>query len=488
MSKKIQFMRDKDIDIVNENLENIIDKAKRKQQQLLEPTIDESKDIQATIVEYIKKNRRIVYGGTAFNTLLTKIDPKLAFYKKTDVNDIEFYSNDPINDIKNICDLLQKKKFKFIQGKSAQHEDTYTIFVNFQGYCDISYMPSNVYFTAMTENINGIRYIHPKFILVDLLRQFNDPIISFRRLDKQLKRAKLMIQNFPIEFSTTPITIEPIDNDAKSIIDYLLPHLAKMSTTFFIGDIAYNTFLREQSTLAHRSGSQNNKIISNNEILPIEIISTKLEHDCRIVYELIYKYFFENDTLALFTNKITVEQYHPFFQFLDKRAVYKYNGKPFLTIYGNNGKCIPYNHIDYKYDSKSYPINIGTFNVVFMILLSKYHQAVANKDKHNQNLYDYTMYNLLLSRNNYLDKHNKTILDDTIFEDFKIDCLGKPDDPSRNYRLSLMNPRLKSKSTIHIYDPDKENKDNFIPSDYVFENYSGNIINNQYYYIFQIKK
>lgn len=471
-------MRDKDIDIVNENLDDIVDKAKRKQQQLLEPTIDESKTVQDVIVEYIKKHKRIVYGGTAFNTLLKKIDPKLAFYKETDVNDIEFYSNDPINDIKNICDLLQKKKFKFIQGKSAQHEDTYTIFVNFQGYCDISYMPSNVYFSAMTENINGIRYIHPKFILVDFLRQFNDPIISFRRLDKQIKRAKLIIQNYPIEFSTTPITVQPIDKNAKNIVDYLFPHLTKMSNTFFIGDIAHSTFLQTNK-------SKNDKPTSQ---LPLEIISTKPEQDGKIIYELIYKYFSENDTLDLFNNKITVEQYHPFFQFLDKKAVYKYNGLPFLTMYGSNGKCIPYNQIDYKYDSKSYSIKIGTFNFIFMILLSKYHQAIANKDKNLQNLYDYTMYNLLVSRNEYLDKNNKTILDETIFEDFKVDCLGKPEDPSRNYRLSLMNPKLKSNSTIHIYDPDKENKDNFIPSDYVFENYSGNIINNQYYYIFQIKK
>ena len=35
MSKKIQFMRDKDLNIVNEQLDDIVDKAKRKQQQLL---------------------------------------------------------------------------------------------------------------------------------------------------------------------------------------------------------------------------------------------------------------------------------------------------------------------------------------------------------------------------------------------------------------------------------------------------------------------
>ncbi len=475
-------MRDKDIDIVNENLDDIVDKAKRKQQQLLEPTIDESKEVQAVIVEYIKRKKRIVYGGTAFNTLLKKIDPKLAFYKENDVNDVEFYSNDPINDIKNLCDLLQKKKFTFIQGKSAQHEDTYTIFVNFQGYCDISYMPSNVYHTAMTETINGIRYIHPKFILVDFLRQFNDPIISFRRLDKQLKRAKLIIQNYPIEFhiSEQAPNQEPIDKDAKGLLDYLFPHLAKMPNIFFIGDIAHKTFLQTKNS--------KDKKDKEHDFLPIEIVSTKAGNDGKIIYELIYKYFFENDTLDLFNNKITVEQYHPFFQFIDKKAVYKYNGKPFLIMHGSNGKCIPYNQIDYKYESKSYSIKIGTFNFVFMMLLSKFHQAVANKDKYLQNLYDFIMYSLLMSRNEYLDKHNKTILDETVFEDFKIDCLGVPEDPSRNYRLSLINPKLKSKSTIHTYDPDKENKDNFVPSDYSFENYSGNIINNQYYYIFQIKK
>ena len=53
--------------------------------------------------------------------------------------DIEFYSNDPIQDMKELVDILDEKGFKFVQGQEAQRR-TFCMFVNFHQYCDISYM------------------------------------------------------------------------------------------------------------------------------------------------------------------------------------------------------------------------------------------------------------------------------------------------------------------------------------------------------------
>ena len=149
MSEKIKFMRDKDISIVNENVDAIIKKARNREIQIIEPVIDEFKKVRAVVLDYIKNEKRIIYGGFAWNMLIKKKTPDDAFYSETDYTDVEFYSNKPIEDMKKLCDLLQDKGFKFIQGKSAQHEDTYTIFVNFTAYCDISYMPSNIFYSTI---------------------------------------------------------------------------------------------------------------------------------------------------------------------------------------------------------------------------------------------------------------------------------------------------------------------------------------------------
>ena len=69
-----------------------------------------------------------------------------------------------------------------------------------------------------------------------------------------------------------------------------------------------------------------------------DVISTNLVEDAQKIKE----------TLQNFESKIEVEEYHPFFQFLDNRISFKYNGKIILNIYGNNEMCIPYWFIEKK--------------------------------------------------------------------------------------------------------------------------------------------
>lgn len=480
-------MRDKDISIINENIDIIMDKARNKEIQIIEPVIDEFKKVRSIILDFIKKEKRIIYGGYALNNLIKKINPTDVFYKDTDYTDIEFYSNKPIEDMKKICDTLYIKGFKFIQGKSAQHFDTYTIFVNFTAYCDITYMPSNLFYSIMTENLDGLKIIHPKFILVDLLRQFNDPMTSFWRLDKNIKRGKLLIKNYPLELMSTSkistsssnINLKKLENDSVNILNSLIPNIVKLKSIIFIGPIAYNTYMNPNINILKQT--------SIYDFNPIELISTNLAKDVEIIYNLIVKYFIDSHKIEQFNDKIIMEQYYPFFQFTDKSIVFKNNGVIFLTIYGNNEKCIPYNDIIFIHNSNSYPIKIGTFNIDFMFNLIKFHKAFADKDKNNQILYDEIMANMLISRDKFLDSNNKTILDNTIFEDLKINCLGDPISPMRKFMYSRRDRKLLPRSAIHPYDPE-ERKDNYPTDIYYFNNYSGNIINNSKDLVYDIKK
>lgn len=488
MSKKIHFMREKDIITVNENIDSLMDKARNREIQLIEPTLDEFVKVRQIILDFIKKEKRIIYGGYAWHNLIKKVEPADGFYKDTDYTDIEFYSNKPIEDMKKICDILYAKGFKPIQGKSAQHEDTYTIFVNFTGYCDISYMPSNVFYGAMTENINGYRMIHPKFILVDILRQFNDPMTSFWRLDKNVKRGKIMMKHYPIEFNVKDknVSIPVLSNECVKLINNILPLIYKMKHILFIGLLSHGVYTNPNTDLSKQVINYNNN--------PIEIISTNASKDVETIYNYIVKYFIDQGDTNGFDDKILMEQYFPFFQFTDKKVVFKFKGEIFLTIYGNNEKCIPYNEVNLNLDksvdkssSQLAKVKIGTFNVCFMYNLIRFHQSVVEKDSKNSSLYDLLMSQMIEKRNDFLDKQNKTILDETIYEDFKVNCLGDPISPMRKFMLSRRDRKLLPRSAIFPYDPE-ERKDNYPTDIYFFHNYSGNIINNPKEFIYNPKK
>jgi hypothetical protein len=67
------------------------------------------------------------------------------------------------------------------------------IFVNFINYCDISYMPENIYKNCPKIDIDGYYYTHPHFMLVDAYRVYSDPMTSYFRLTKTFTRFnKLM--------------------------------------------------------------------------------------------------------------------------------------------------------------------------------------------------------------------------------------------------------------------------------------------------------
>lgn len=468
MQKKLFLFSENDMDNIISNIDTIYEKSRNRQINVLEPTIDEYKKNMKIILEYIKKERRIIYGGYGWNLLLKK--SSLDFYKDTDFADIEFYSNKPIYDLKNLVDILHGTN-KYVQGKNAQHEETYKIFVNFINYCDITYMPSNLYNCINTIKINDLRIVDPILIYVDLLRVFTDPITSYFRIEKNVKRSQLLFKTYPLDFNKGTYSFSKFDDNLLDIIKIFIKYLTSSDTLIFIGDICYNIYV-------------NNKYIYPNSLL--EVISTDLKNDCNNIYNLLFKYFISKNEDHKITNNIKIDQYYPFFQYLDKKIIFKYNGTPILVLYGANEKCIPYNNVNITILDNKYNINIGTFNVYLLNCMILYYKNIIDNNKEDKKIYEIIIYNLITERNNFFNKNNKTILDDTIYKDFDVNCIGHTVDFMRKFHLKIKMKNYSSTSSIQTYDPD-ENKI-FNPEKYTFSNSSGNIINNPKDKIFKIKK
>jgi hypothetical protein len=79
-------------------------------------------------------------------------------------------------------------------------------------------------------------------------------------------------------------------------------------------------------------------------------------------------------------------------------------------------------------------------------------------------------------RNQYLKVFNKNFLDDTIFKEFIITCVGEEITTEKSMRLRIESRKIKKKPIVHRYNPEDKYQEE--PPKYIFGNSSGNKVNN----------
>jgi hypothetical protein len=422
--------------------------AKKKELELVEPTIFEFKKVHEIIKNYIIKKKKIIYGGYALDELITLKNKNDAIYNpELDLPDIEFYSTSPVNDLIEICDLLYSKNFQYVSGKNAQHAETYSIVVNFRIYCDITYVPENIYKHIPYIEKNSMRLVDPMFIYIDSYRVFTDPLTSYWRLEKTFDRAYLLQKYYPIKNTAGKIKT---NNDVliSDIIKLILTEYIHKNKMILVNYYAYNYFIEQ----VNRTDYMVN-------IPYLDTITDNYDHDIIEIVKILKK---------IYNNDITIEKYYPFFQFTGSKTTIKYKNKIIINIFNNNQKCLPY-----IIDNKGY--YVGTFSLTLLMLLVLNIKTKVDKDELNNKNCNIMLSNLLIMRNYYLKKHKKTLLDKTPFEEFKIDCIGTTDSFVRKYRLEIENKKKQKKKFVFNYYPEKD-KDTIDTSNETFENTSGTII------------
>jgi len=444
--------REEDIEAVSNKIDEIMKISKKKALDILDPTYKEYLIVFKHITDYIKKNNRIVYGGIALNEMLKDKSPKDVIYEEYSINDIEIYSPDPVGDVFKLCDMLQEKKFQYIEGKEAQHPGTFTIFVNFEKYCDITYVPKIIYNNMPTIKVNGFRLIHPIYILTDTLRVYTDPLTSYFRLDKSFKRGNLLLKVANFKPEKGSLVINKLSNSIKIIIQSIIPKINEIKNIIFIDDIAYNDYMDlDISNIEH-----------------IGIILPKAKENSQKVFDILI------DTIARqdinFKENMKVEEYNTFFQFWEHRIIIKYHNKPIVTIYANKDKCLPIREIEFG----STKINIGNFTLTMLYYMI--HFIYNNIYKLNSKEYENRMGNLLDMKNTFLTKNKLTILDDTKYKDFQIDCIGNTMSFDRKSRLQFQYRGEKGGIRVYRYQP--ESKNNTLTNEYKFPNEAGTLITN----------
>lgn len=456
-----------------EKYPEFIKKIKSRKLLEVEPKIDEITSVNNIIKKFIIEKKRKIYGGFALNLLLTAKDKSLALYDEFDIPDIDFYSPEPLNDLKELCDLIYDAGFKPVTGQEAQHKETYSIYVNFQLYCDITYMPNNIYKKTRFINVDGYILIHPWFAIIDYFRMFTDPMVSYWRLEKHYERYMLLQKNYPLPLINEPLFFDPFkDKGINEVMNLIFNELTNYDTILFSGFYVYNYYL---------SKSSYNKYNKNYDLLNIpyyEVYSTNYIDDGLKLLKFI-------STLPEhISSRITHIEHYPFFQFYGYNTVFYYNDGedqiPILYLYSNNKRCLPFKNVELiTFNKKTVvidkvkKINIGSFdfNVLHsLIILVKI--RVDDDNSWNDILYKY-INGIVLFRNYYFNLNKFTLYDDTIFQSFVIDCIGQYILPERERRLVIEVRKKLGKPYIFKYEPG--NNKNI--SKYLFLNSSGNPIN-----------
>jgi len=421
--------RDIDLEIIKKGMDDIKEEAMKKKLDTLEPTITEFRDVYNNIIDYIKRKKKIIYGGYAQNHLIKMKNKNDAFYKETDLADIEFYSHEPLTDVVELCDFLHSKGFSHVEGKDGVHPETYKIFVNYQNYCDLSYMPKNVYDNLDYIEDKGLRFTHPHFMLVDAFRVYSDPLTSYFRLDKTFSRSSTLIRYYPFSSSfesDRPSYPSKLDN--LNFIKRFVRHKVLHHSQFIvIGHYAYNYLVKKAKL--------------------------NLEFDNFTYYQAVsINYKEDNEKVGKFLkdefkDKLTIKHFTPYFQFYDAHTEYYYKDVCIFKLYGHNNRCIVNNFSEKK------EVFFGTFQLIFLYLLIDYQYAKTQRNKVEERNYMIMITRLLKARLAYLDSHDITILDKSPFQEFTLQCIGTTEDPLRMVLLERKRKREAGKQMTFNYSP-----------------------------------
>lgn len=496
----MSLFRDKDIEQLDDKIDEIIKSADLQRLTKIHPTRDEMWGMLHIVRDYIIEKKRKIYGGFALNKLIEVVSPKDMFYDTNNVEDwdIDFYSPDPIGDAREIANRLYDKGYKYVTVNEAQHDETYKIYAETFDCADITYVPRNIYNRIPVKNVNGLHLTGPHFMMIDYFRVITDPLNSYHRLDKTVKRLSLMDKFYPLPHNTSPLDIIPAEKNLDIAFRTVHEFFKNRDTVVVLGSYAYDHYvlksgIQDRSKTNAQTGGRNNnthnagadrnvKKATNIKLIPVnyyEAISTSYKKDARNLILKLRDKFLDDGKLVVY------EESYPFFQYLGYSVTIMFDGYVICKLYHHNNRCTPYLSVPAHYfddqtytsdnkDSKS-RIQIGSYPTIILYNLITIMKARTDNDKHTTDTYYKINSHLIEMKNWYLDNNNFTIYDDTMFKNFVVECRGESTSPMMDLQIRIQLKMASGGRYRFRYNPEKDRDTKEM---YQFKNTSGNPIKN----------
>lgn len=148
------------------------------------------------VKEFIRENKRILYGGIAINALLKQKEKPI--YKDTDFPDYDFYSPDSVKDAYIIANKIYDAGFKYVRIIPAIHSGTVRVQIDFKIIvADITFLPEKYLDVLSKKNIDGLWYTDENVLKITLYQTLGS-INDIYRWKKDYNRIRLLEEFYPI--------------------------------------------------------------------------------------------------------------------------------------------------------------------------------------------------------------------------------------------------------------------------------------------------
>jgi hypothetical protein len=178
----------------------------------------------SVVEDFIKRKKRVCYGGTAMNALLPA--NKKFYNPDRDLPDYDFYTPDAHEDVDELVKELKSKGFKEVHHKLGIHEGTKKVLVNYIAVADVSSIDKELFNVLLRRSIlkEGVRYTDPDILRMMMYLELSRPKGDVDRWPKVFERLQLINKYFPIRGCTASLPLPvPIPFETrKKVLDYII--------------------------------------------------------------------------------------------------------------------------------------------------------------------------------------------------------------------------------------------------------------------------
>ena len=209
--------------VIQKQLSRLSD-AVSEAQKRIDFTVANDPEIQKAIqvVErFLRKKRRVCYGGQAINALLSK---ERKFYnEKYSIPDYDFFTPTYKQDSDDLVEELKKEGFNDVNMKFSVHEGTSKVLMNFVpvGHCTDMHPAFFKIIQSRAKLVNGIYFADPEFLRMMMYLELSRPRGQVDRWKKVYERLVLLNSEYPPLKCTEPLRIPTnVSNEERtSILD-----------------------------------------------------------------------------------------------------------------------------------------------------------------------------------------------------------------------------------------------------------------------------
>ena len=187
------------------------------------------------VEDFLRKKRRICYGGQAINAYLPKehkfYDPEYS------IPDYDFFTPSQNQDVRLISEELFKAGFIEVSAREGMHEGTIKLYVNFIPVADLTAIDGRIYKTLSTRasRIDGITYIDPNSLRMLMYLELSRPRGEVTRWEKVYERLVLFNEFVPIKHKRAKKSFK--EGLTEEHTKYILRYIIQNERMFAGGDL-----------------------------------------------------------------------------------------------------------------------------------------------------------------------------------------------------------------------------------------------------------